>query len=120
MTFITTVEKAGELIKKRILPDNQRINYMKPIAIDIYNHHMGGVDIMDQYMDSADATRRSHVWFKKLGIHLLQRLLMNAFIRFRCEQQPGVKNKNEQQKRRRSDQQPAQPVQHCLEKITNG
>lgn len=132
--FISTIDKAGEVPKVRVLPGNQRIDYMKPTAIDVYNHHMGGVDITDQYMASADATRRSHTWDKKVGIHFLQRLIMNAYVLFRSEKQPniqfghfskeavailtGIVSENPRG-RRRARQHP-QPQQHVLDKITGG
>lgn len=83
--FITTIDKVGSVDKRRVLPGNRVINYQKPLAIQRYNEHMGGVDITDQYISYIDATRRSHAWFKKLGIHMLQRLLLNSYVAYKEE-----------------------------------
>ena len=45
-----------------------------------YNKCMGGVDLADEILHFYDATRKSYRWFLKVGIHLLQRLCLNAHI----------------------------------------
>jgi hypothetical protein len=39
---------------------------------------MQGVDRTDQLMHSYDCTRKAYSWFKKLGLHFLQRAVLNA------------------------------------------
>ena len=80
--LISTVEKAGFVEKTTVLPGNKRVVLQKPITVKNYNLKMNGVDLVDQIIAPYDCTRRSHVWFKKLGFNLLQRLLVNALIRF--------------------------------------
>ena len=45
-----------------------------------YNKCMGGVDRADQILHTYDATRKSYRWFHKIGIHLIQRMCLNAHI----------------------------------------
>ena len=45
-----------------------------------YNKCMGGVDRADQILHTYDATRKSYRWFHKIGIHLIQRMFLNAHI----------------------------------------
>ena len=41
---------------------------------------MGGVDKADQYLHPYLANRKSLVWFKKLLLHMMQRMVLNAYI----------------------------------------
>ena len=38
-------------------------------SIISYNHDMGGVDLVDQQLDSLHVLRKSFKWYKKLFIH---------------------------------------------------
>ena len=87
---LSTVDAAEEILKERILPGNVQINVSKPLAIEKYNQAMGGVDAADQYISHYDVTRKTHAWYKKVGLNGLQRLLLNAFICFRCEKNQGA------------------------------
>jgi hypothetical protein len=40
---------------------------------------MRGVDKLDQQLHAYDCCRKSYRWFKKLGIHFIQRAILNAF-----------------------------------------
>lgn len=80
--LISTVEKAELIEKTRILPGNKQVVQKKPLTVCNYNLKMNGVDLADQLIAPYDCTRRSHAWFKKVGFNLLQRLSINAYIRF--------------------------------------
>ncbi|CAH2007765.1 unnamed protein product [Acanthoscelides obtectus] len=41
---------------------------------------MGAVDATDQDMEPYNAARKSYAWFKKVGIHVLQRMVLNAKV----------------------------------------
>ena len=43
----------------------------KPTSIIDYNHNMGGVDLVDQQLDSLDVLRKSYKWYKKLFLRLV-------------------------------------------------
>ena len=40
---------------------------------------MKGVDLSDQRIQPYDPTRKSCRWFKKLGIHIISRLIFNSY-----------------------------------------
>ena len=88
--LISTVDKAGTLEKERFLPGGNVSNYEKPTAIDTYNNTMSGVDKCDQIIAGVTCVRRTHAWFKKLGLHMLQRLLLNAHVLY-CREQEKIK-----------------------------
>ena len=43
----------------------------KPTSIIDYNHNMGGVDLVDQQLDSLEVLRKSYKWYKKLFLRLV-------------------------------------------------
>lgn len=55
----------------------------KPEAIVMYNKYMGGVDRQDQFMAYYPISRKCLRWYQKLGIHVLQLLLLNSYLLFR-------------------------------------
>lgn len=85
---LSTVDSASDVPRERFV-NNGRIEYKKPSAIAQYNRFMGGIDLTDQLLASCNCIRKSHIWFKKVGLNMLQRLLLNAFIRYKSE-----KNRN--------------------------
>ena len=50
----------------------------KPMAVDDYNRHMGGVDKSDQMLGYYFFTRKAVKWWKKVYFHLLSLALVNA------------------------------------------
>ena len=51
----------------------------RPLSLTEYNNYMGLVDETDAQLHPYDCTRKSMNWTTKVGIHLLQRLLLNAY-----------------------------------------
>ena len=43
----------------------------KPEAIKAYNHHMGGVDMVDQQLHNLRTLRKTYKWYRKLAIRLI-------------------------------------------------
>ena len=84
---LSTVDTAGTIQKKRILSGGEVRQYQKPTVIDKYNQTMGGIDRCDQIISPITCVRRTHAWFKKLGLHLCQRLVLNAAIRYSKEKE---------------------------------
>ena len=82
---ISSVDKAGCVQKERIISGGNRVILHKPIVVHMYNNNMAGVDKADQYLSPYNIARKSHVWFKKVGFNLIQRLLLNAFLRYKKE-----------------------------------
>lgn len=54
----------------------------KPLPIFNYNKYMGGIDRQDQFMAYYPSTRKSVRWYKKIGIHVVQMLLLNSYLLF--------------------------------------
>ena len=40
---------------------------------------MGAVDLCDQLLQPYSAGRRSLAWFKKLGLHMIDRMVLNSY-----------------------------------------
>jgi len=51
----------------------------KPEPISNYNRFMSGIDRQDQMHSYYPFTRKTIRWYKKIGIHIIQMLLMNSF-----------------------------------------
>jgi hypothetical protein len=54
----------------------------KPQAVVEYNKNMSGIDHLDQMMSYYPIERKSVKWYKKLGLHLLNLLLLNSYFLF--------------------------------------
>ena len=88
--LLSTADNAGEIERERTFRGGHKQSYQKPEAIHTYNTEMSGVDLTDQYISSCNIVRKSQVWFKKVGLSYFQRLVLNAFIRFRSERNKGM------------------------------
>lgn len=53
---------------------------MKPVAISMYNKYMSGVDRQDQMLSYYPCERKAVRWYKKIGIHYFQLLLLNSYF----------------------------------------
>ena len=72
-------------IHEAMMKDTGKTNYrgdrvIKPEPVCEYIKKMGGVDLGDQMMSYYSFMRRSKKWWKKLFIHLINMVLLNAFI----------------------------------------
>jgi len=52
---------------------------LKPLPIKQYNKFMSGIDRQDQMNSYYLFTRKTIRWYKKLGIHIIQMLLLNSY-----------------------------------------
>ena len=50
----------------------------KPETIKAYNHHMGGVDMVDQQLHNLRTLRKTYKWYRKLAIRLISQAILNA------------------------------------------
>ena len=55
------------------------VTVKRPKSLSEYNKYMGMVDETDAVLHPYDCTRKSMNWTTKVGIHLMQRMLMNAY-----------------------------------------
>jgi len=51
---------------------------MKPTCVLDYNKSMGGVDLMDQQLDSLLVIRKTYKWYKKIVFRLLMQSMLSA------------------------------------------
>ena len=54
---------------------------------------MGSVDQADQLLKPYSSGRKSLAWFKKLGLHFIDRMLLNAFILYKNQHPQSYKKK---------------------------
>ena len=66
--------------KQKYQPGGQQVTYKRPLAIELYNKLMGGVDMADKLLQPYLSGRKSRQWFVKLGLHFIQRMNLNAYI----------------------------------------
>lgn len=88
--LLTTRDDNGSVQKIRHLKGQGPVVYQKPEGIETYNHDMGGVDLTDQHLSGLTVVRKSHIWFKKVGLHYLQRLLLNAYVLYKSQKNNGI------------------------------
>lgn len=79
---LSTVDVAGTVEKERVVKGGEVKVFQKPTVINKYNQTMGGVDRGDQLISPIACVRKTHAWFKKVGLHLCQRLVLNASVLF--------------------------------------
>lgn len=79
VSFITT-QFSNEMVQ---YTDKRGQKRQKPSPIVQYNKYMGGVDRQDQLMSYYPCERKSIRWYKKLGLHIVQMLLLNAYLLFK-------------------------------------
>ncbi len=75
-------ELASSVPVRRIRKGGNEELIDKPTTILKYNAKMGGVDRTDSLIQRYDVTRKSLNWMTKYGLHLIQRLLMNAHVAY--------------------------------------
>ena len=59
----------------------------------MYNRFMGSVDKADQLLEPFSYDRKFIAWFKKVGIHFIERMVLNAFILHKSQQSEDDKKK---------------------------
>lgn len=79
VSFITT-QFSNKMVE---YTDKRGQKRKKPSPIVQYNKYMGGVDRQDQLMSYYPCERKSIRWYKKLGLHIVQMLLLNAYLLFK-------------------------------------
>ncbi|XP_066451236.1 protein lin-9 homolog isoform X3 [Eleutherodactylus coqui] len=55
-----------------------------PVCIQECDKYMGGAGLSDQVLKPYSAMGQSRVWYKKLGVHIVQMALYNAYVLSRC------------------------------------
>lgn len=73
---VSEVQRYDKKLKKRI-------PLKCPEIIQIYNKHMGGVDLLDSIIGRYRIAMRSKKWYFKLFYHFLDMALVNAWLLYR-------------------------------------
>ena len=91
--ILDTEDDAGTIPVTRVRKGGREEVLDKPTTIFKYNTKMGGVDRSDSLMQRYDVTRKSLNWMTKYGLHLIQRLVMNAHVAYSSDggRQPFLK-----------------------------
>lgn len=60
--------------------DKRYIEINCPQAIEVYNKHMGGVDLLDSMLGLYRIHLRSKKWYKRIFFHMLDMCIVNAWL----------------------------------------
>ena len=69
----------GTAMKNTNRVDTDENVIQKPTSIIDYNNNMGGVDVVDQQLDSLDILRKSNKWYKKLFLRLVMQCALASY-----------------------------------------
>ena len=61
------------------------VERQKPNIIQDYNNGMSGIDRSDQMLSYHSGLRKTVRWYKKVGVHMVEMMLTNAFYLFVCK-----------------------------------
>lgn len=78
--IITTKYTAGYKEQSRHVNGGGREMLQKLLPIHHNSDQMGAVDVVDQLLGPCDATRKSYTWFKKIGVHMMCRMVLSARV----------------------------------------
>ena len=74
----------AEVIEKT-KPFQKKVYFKLPVQIFFYNEYMGSVDRADQLLKPYAYGRKNLAWFKKLGIHFIERMLLNSYLVYKSQ-----------------------------------
>jgi hypothetical protein len=74
--LLSTCHKAE--VKNTKKKDRDGNPIVKPTCVLTYNTNMGGVDLVDQQLDSLNVLRKTYKWYKKIALRLLLICLLNS------------------------------------------
>ena len=100
ITMLTTIHDDQMISKKRrsrFGKDNEE-NVDKPLCIEEYNKHMGGVDRSDQLLSYYGFIHKTLKWSNRASFHLLDLAIVNSYILYKLSHQ-GKKHKSHAQYR---------------------
>jgi len=63
--------------------ENAFINVPCPNIVQVYNRHMGGVDLLDSLIGLYRSRLRSKKWYLRIFFHLIDMMIVNAWILYR-------------------------------------
>ena len=79
ISILDTMAEPREMEKTLIKKGGSVSKVTRPSSLESYNKYMGAVDQVDAQLHPYDITRKTFNWARKTGIHLIHRLVLNAF-----------------------------------------
>ena len=76
--IVLSMKHTSEMTTVLVRAQGSHVSKNKPVAVDRYNRHMGGVDNSDQMLGYYCFNCKSVKWWKKLYFHLISLALVNA------------------------------------------
>ena len=91
VTMISTIHDDSVIHKsrRRRLANGGQEEVMKPVMIEEYNRHMGGVDKADQLLSYYSFSHRTIKWWKRAAFHLIEVAVINSYILYKLSIQTG-------------------------------
>ena len=85
ITMLTTMHDNKMVTKRRRsrFGNNNEENVMKPLCINEYNKHLGGVDRSDQLLSYHGFTHKTLKWSNRAAFHLLDLATVNSYILYK-------------------------------------
>ena len=81
--FILFIVISNALVPKMLKTTNRhRIEKGKPNVVKIYNENMSEIDRSNQMLSYHLGLRKTIRWYKKIGMHLTEVMLSNAYYMF--------------------------------------
>lgn len=69
--------------RRYIRKEKQYKEIVSPQAVDVYNQHMGGVDLLDSMLGYYRIHLRSRQWYKRIFFHMIDMCIVNAWLLWR-------------------------------------
>ena len=87
VTILSTLHKGNDRVMTqcRTKQNGQYVvvQVPKPLAVEDYNHHMGGVEVFDQLVATYRILRKTRKWWKTLFFDLVDVAVVNSFLLYR-------------------------------------
>ena len=82
--MLSTVHK-GQMVESRKVDPITKEPKIKPDAVIDYTHNMRLVDKSDMLIGTVECVRRSLKWYKKVFFHLIDVMMMNAYVLYKLK-----------------------------------
>ena len=85
VTFLSTIPTSitdSNLLQRSVKENGQWIqkDFVRPGIVDLYNTHMGGVDVSDQRAVTYASLIKGVVWYYKVFFYMVEVCVSNAYI----------------------------------------
>ncbi|CAI6373876.1 unnamed protein product [Macrosiphum euphorbiae] len=80
-TFIGALEPTK--VRRYDKKQKKNVDVERPKIIEVYNKHMGGVDLMDSLIGRYRIIMRSKKWYIKIFYHLLDMTVVNSWLMYK-------------------------------------